>query len=450
MPAAALPASGRQLSRAIDGLVAISTSPTIWTDGDAGRIVESVAQVLATMLDLEFAFVSLRQIGGGAPIRLAHTRDPGQRDPATRIAGAIAAWPLDPPPADPVELANPIGPGTVRIVFQPIGPRRYGVIACAARRGDFPTSVQRLLLGAAAHQAAIALERRQASDALQQLNETLDQRVATEIRQRMKLGEAFSQTQKMEAIGQLTGGVAHDFNNLLTAIWGSLELLERHVTSASGRRLLQTATRAAHRGAELTEKLLAFSRKQLLLPSPVDLNKMLAERREQLERSAGPKVKLRLVLAPELWPGMVDPTQIELAVRNLAVNSGDAMPQGGELTITTANVAIAPPGDSADRATVHRAPADRAPADRATVDLAAADLAPGDYIAISVADTGTGIAPELLGRVLEPFFTTKDVGKGSGLGLSMVYGLMKQSGGSLRIDSEVGRGTLVELLLPRA
>lgn len=236
---------------------------------------------------------------------------------------------------------------------------------------------------------------------------------------------ASRQAQKMDAIGRLSGGLAHDFNNLLTAIGGSLELLDRHVTTAAGRRLLDTARRAAHRGAELTGKLLAFSRNQHLAPRPVDLNRLLGQARAGIEHTVGPKIAIETALAPDLSPAMVDPAQIELAVLHLAANARDAMPEGGRVTIGTRNAVMPEKG-------------------------APADLSPGVYVAVYVADTGTGIEPRLLDRVLEPFFTTKGAGAGSGLGLSMVYGTVKQSGGSLRIESGHRSGTRVELFLPRA
>jgi signal transduction histidine kinase len=413
-----------ELRGAICDLVAISTLPTIWIEDDVQRIAESVAEVLVAMLGLEFVFVSLLR-EGQMRLQAARSQHALGPDRTARIGGVVAGWLIEPPFDRTVTLANPVGSGTVQVLFQTIGIGRHGVIAAGSCRPDFPTAVQRLLLGVAANQAAIAIERRQSAHALRQLNETLEQRVAGEIAERLKLEEAFRQAQKMEAIGQLTGGVAHDFNNLLTAIWGSLEMLERHVTSPQGCKLLQTATRAAHRGAELTEKLLAFSRKQHLIPQAVDLNQLAIDGRDMVERSVGPNVHVEMALAPELWPALVDPVQIELAILNLAINSRDAMPRGGRLTIRTRNAIIPVMG-------------------------APADLAPGDYVAIAVADTGTGIAPEVLDRVLDPFFTTKDVGKGSGLGLSMVYGVVKQSGGSLRIDTALGSGTTIELLLPRA
>lgn len=423
--AAGLSGDPKELRQGLCDLAAVSALPAIWADHSAAQIGESLADVLVAILRLEFAFISLRSEGWPPALHIARASNRLDPDAELRIDAAIAQWLTGPPVGRAVTLASPIGNATVRVVFQMIGIGGYGTIAAAASRADFPTAVERLLLAAAANQAAIAIERRQTAEALQQLNNTLEQRVAAEISGRLTLEEAFRQAQKMEAMGQLTAGIAHDFNNLLTAIWGSLEMLERQVTSKSGLRLLQTAIRTAHRGAELTGKLLAFSRKQHLVPEPVDLNGLVTAIRDMLDRAIGPAVTIETALAPDLWQAMVDPSQIELAILNLAINSRDAMPEGGQAIIATRNVPI-PPGAGSP------------------------DLAVGDYVGISVADTGTGIAPDLLGKVLEPFFTTKDVGKGSGLGLSMVYGMVKQSGGSLRIDSKPGSGTLVELLLPRA
>ena len=402
----------------------MSILPARWIADDTQPIAESVAEVLVGMLGLEFAFVSLD--GGGQPgPQIVRSPQPLPADQIERIVTAVSRWLIEPESERAASLDSPTGGGSVRVVRQMIGTAGHGTIVAASRQLGFPMPTQRLLLEAAANQAAVAFERRQSALALRQLNETLEQRVAAEISERLKLEEAFRQAQKMEAIGQLTGGIAHDFNNLLTAILGSLEMLERHVTNPQGLRLLRTASRAADRGAELTENLLAFSRKQRLSPQPVDLNRVVASSRDMVERSVGPNIRIETVLAPDLRPALVDPIQIELAILNLAINARDAMPQGGRLTFRTHDAVI-------------------------TASAASADLAAGEYVAIAVADTGTGIAPELLNRVLDPFFTTKDVGKGSGLGLSMVYGLVKQSGGGLRIDTELGRGTTVELLLPRA
>ena len=248
-------------------------------------------------------------------------------------------------------------------------------------------------------------------------------RLTAEIAERQRTEEALLQAQKLEAVGQLTSGVAHDFNNLLTGVLGNLELLERRLKSQESLRRLRAARLAAERGARLTHQLLAFSRKQRLAPTPLDLNRLVSEASDMLFRTIGATVRIETVLTEGLWPALVDPTQTELVLLNLAINARDAMPEGGRLTIRTANVSRgdAPP-----------------------------DLAPGDYVLISVSDTGEGMSEEVLRRAVEPFFTTKEPGKGSGLGLSMVHGVATQSGGGLHIDSRLGRGTTVNVYLPRA
>jgi PAS domain S-box-containing protein len=249
-------------------------------------------------------------------------------------------------------------------------------------------------------------------------------RLTKEIAERQRTEEALLQAQKLEAVGQLTSGVAHDFNNLLTGVLGNLELLERRLKSGESLRRLRAARSAAERGARLTHQLLAFSRKQRLAPTALDLNRVVSEASDMLLRTLGPTIRIEIVLAEGLWPALVDPTQIELVLLNLAINARDAMPTGdGRLTIRTANVGRAE---------------------------APANLDSGDYVLVSVADTGAGMSEEVLRRAVEPFFTTKDIGKGSGLGLSMVHGVATQSGGGLHIDSRLGRGTTVSVYLPRA
>ncbi|HEV2954548.1 MAG TPA: ATP-binding protein [Xanthobacteraceae bacterium] len=244
--------------------------------------------------------------------------------------------------------------------------------------------------------------------------------------------EALRQSQKMEAIGHLTGGVAHDFNNLLTVVLGNIELAQRQLenwTEASQdrmRRTLAQAMRGAQRGAMLTQRLLAFSRRQPLSPKPLDLNKLVGGLTEFLRRSLGETVDLETVGSAGLWKVEADPVQLEAALLNLAVNARDAMPNGGKLTIETANVQL-----DADYCSRH------------------AEVAPGPYVQIAVADTGTGMSRQVLERAFEPFFTTKVAGQGTGLGLSQVFGFVKQSGGHITIYSEPGEGTTVKIYLPR-
>ncbi len=252
--------------------------------------------------------------------------------------------------------------------------------------------------------------------------------LVAESEQRKAAEDALRQSQKMEAVGQLTGGLAHDFNNLLTGISGSLELLRTRV--AQGRyselqRYIAAAEGAAKRAAALTHRLLAFSRRQTLDPKPTDVNQLVADMQEMVRHSAGSAVILDMMLVHDLWPTLVDQNQLENALLNLCINARDAMPHGGRLTIETSNRVI--DGEAAK----------------------ALELTPGDYICLSVADTGTGMPPAVMERAFDPFFTTKPIGKGTGLGLSMIYGFARQSGGDVRITSEVGRGTRIRLYLPR-
>jgi CheY-like chemotaxis protein len=219
--------------------------------------------------------------------------------------------------------------------------------------------------------------------------------------------------------------VAHDFNNLLTSIVGNLELLDMRLEDERLRKLVRAAARSAQRGAKLNAQMLAFSRKQHLAPKSVELNDLIASIGEMLRRTLGGTVDVTTTLAPDAWPAHVDPHQLELVILNLAINARDAMPLGGRVVIETRNVAAS----ALDGAT---------------------GLAPGDYVRLSVADTGIGMSEEVLARACEPFYTTKEAGKGSGLGLSQVYGFAQQSGGGLRIRSAVGEGTTVEVYLPRS
>jgi signal transduction histidine kinase len=239
---------------------------------------------------------------------------------------------------------------------------------------------------------------------------------------------ALYQAQKMEAVGQLTGGVAHDFNNLLTVIIGNLDFLDNEAAANPRlRKLTATIRRSAERGARLTTQLLAFSRRQPLRPETCNLNTLIIDFDVLIKRAVGEAVAVRSDLHPGLWPCSIDPAQFEAGMLNLIVNARDAMPTGGTLSITTRNVVIA-----AD--------------DPAFVD----DVAPGQYVMVTVADTGVGMNPETLERAFEPFYTTKEVGKGSGLGLSQLYGFVRQSGGTARIASTVAGGTTVTVYLPKA
>ncbi len=244
---------------------------------------------------------------------------------------------------------------------------------------------------------------------------------------RHKLEEELRQAQKMEAIGQLTGGIAHDFNNLLTVISGNLEMVERRVEPGPARELIRAAQEAADDGARLTGQLLAFGRRQPLNAQLADVGQLVAHFSDLLRRALGEKIELRTVVTGSSNHAMVDASQLQNALLNLAINARDAMPRGGRLTVEIAHAEIAP------------AEAGARP-----------EMRPGDYVLISVSDTGVGMTQAVRERAFEPFFTTKSVGAGTGLGLSMVYGFVTQSGGQIRLDSEPGHGTTVRIYLPGA
>ncbi len=279
-----------------------------------------------------------------------------------------------------------------------------------------------------AERTRAASERRRAEIELAALAASLEEQVEQRTAELLAAEEALRQSQKMEAVGQLTGGLAHDFNNLLTGITGSLEMLQ--IRLAQGRasevdRYVNAAQGAARRAASLTHRLLAFSRRQTLAPKATDVKDLINGMVEMIARTVGPAISLETVNAGGLWPVLVDPSQLENALLNLCINARDAMPDGGKLTIETGN-----------RWLDARAAAER-------------DMEPGQYVSLCVSDTGTGMTAETIAKAFDPFFTTKPIGLGTGLGLSMIYGFARQSGGQTRIYSEVGQGTMVCLYLPR-
>jgi PAS domain S-box-containing protein len=270
--------------------------------------------------------------------------------------------------------------------------------------------------------------RREATQALAELNATLEQRVVERTARLMQAEEALRQSAKMEAVGQLTGGIAHDFNNLLQGILGALDRVKKRI--AEGRigevdRFLDGAMQSANRAAALTHRLLAFSRRQPVDPRPVDINVLIPTVEELLRRSIGETIDMSVAPADDLWLVRCDGNQLENALLNLAINARDAMPDGGKLTITTANIVL-----DARQAVLW-------------------ELHAGEYVRLSVSDTGVGMPADVRARAFDPFFTTKPIGQGTGLGLSMIYGFVRQADGSVRIDSEVGKGTTIEILLPR-
>ena len=323
----------------------------------------------------------------------------------------------------PVQQGNALlGTVYMRTAIEPISRRfeRYGVIGLLVAMG----SLIFILLGVAQGRLRDANEQlqRQGQD-LARANENL----RTQIEQREFAETTLRQVQKMEAMGQLTGGIAHDFNNLLQVIIGNIEVLQRRnlVPDDAARRMILSMARSAERAATLTQRLLAFARRQPLDPKPIDVNKLVTGMSELLHRTLGESMRIETVLAGGIWRVAADANQLENAILNLAVNARDAMPSGGKLTIETANAFL-----DETYANAH-------------------DVKPGQYVVVCVSDTGTGMGKDVLQKAFEPFFTTKDVGKGSGLGLSQVYGFIKQSDGHAKIYSEPGEGTTVKLYLPR-
>ena len=272
-------------------------------------------------------------------------------------------------------------------------------------------------------------DQKEAAGVLAELNATLEQRVAERTEQLMQAQDALRQAQKMEAVGQLTGGIAHDFNNLLAGVMGNLELLQKRISGGRTEgldRYIDSAQGAARRAATLTQRLLAFSRRQMLDPRAVDVNQLVGGMEDLIRRSVGPGIELEVKPGDEVWTTRVDAPQLENSLLNLCINARDAMsPEGGRLTIVTSNSRV---DETAG---------------------AARGLRPGDYVSVCVNDTGAGMTPEVQARAFDPFFTTKPLGQGTGLGLSMVYGFVRQSGGTVAIRSEPGRGTTIELFLPR-
>jgi signal transduction histidine kinase/ActR/RegA family two-component response regulator len=323
--------------------------------------------------------------------------------------------------------ASPLGTVYLRANTESTARRleRYGVIVLLVTMASLVVGV----LGVA--QAALSKANSELETRVHQRTralETANERLGREISERKDLEHRLSHAQKMETVGQLTGGVAHDFNNLLGIVTANLDLLiERLDGDAQSSELAQDALDGALRGAELTQRMLAFARKQPLQPTIIDLNEVLPGMTAMLQRTVREDIAIDMAPGDRLWRALCDKSQVENVILNLAINARDAMPAGGRLLIETANIRL----DQAYAAQNF-------------------EVTAGDYVMLAIADSGTGMAPEVMERVFEPFFTTKPVGHGSGLGLSMVYGFVKQSGGHIKIYSEVGHGTTVRLYLPRA
>jgi signal transduction histidine kinase/CheY-like chemotaxis protein len=271
-------------------------------------------------------------------------------------------------------------------------------------------------------------EQKRIEGELRELNDTLERRIEERTRELRASEDQLRQSQKLDAIGQLTGGVAHDFNNLLTGISGSLEILQTRLARGQFTdvdRFISAAQGASKRAAALTHRLLAFSRRQTLDPKPTNANRLIEGMEDLVRRTVGPSIVVETALAEDLWITLCDASQLESSVLNLCINARDAMPDGGKLTIETANTSL--DGRAAREN----------------------DMVAGQYVMVCVTDTGIGMAPEVIERAFDPFYTTKPMGQGTGLGLSMTYGFAKQSGGQVRIYSEVGKGTTMRIFLPQ-
>ena len=398
-------------------------------------VVSSDLSEIAAMLDDHVGAVVLTEEALGADRRRLHAAlqaQPAWSDVPFVVLAARRMGPLPPGQAAVLRISDVIDNFTV--LERPLSSvSLLSAVSSALRSRQKQFEMRDHLAEIVSRNAALARSEEQlraARDVLARNHEELEAMVAERTEELRRANEHLHQAQKMEAVGQLTGGIAHDFNNMLTGVIGAMDIMRRRI--ASGRfgdldRFMDAATTSANRAAGLTQRLLAFSRRQSLDSKPIDINALIGSLGELLGRTIGEQIALDLRLAPDIPSGVADANQLESAILNLAINARDAMPEGGALTVRTAFVEL----DAAGA-------------------IGMTDAKPGRYICVSVSDTGVGMGTELLDKVFEPFFTTKPLGQGTGLGLSMVYGFAQQSGGHVAIDSIVGAGTTVSIRLPVA
>ena len=398
-------------------------------------VVSSDLSEIAAMLDDHVGAVVLTEEALGADRRRLHAAlqaQPAWSDVPFVVLAARRMGPLPPGQAAVLRISDVIDNFTV--LERPLSSvSLLSAVSSALRSRQKQFEMRDHLAEIVSRNAALARSEEQlraARDVLARNHEELEAMVAERTEELRRANEHLHQAQKMEAVGQLTGGIAHDFNNMLTGVIGAMDIMRRRI--ASGRfgdldRFMDAATTSANRAAGLTQRLLAFSRRQSLDSKPIDINALIGSLGELIGRTIGEQIALDLRLAPDIPSGVADANQLESAILNLAINARDAMPEGGALTVRTAFVEL----DAAGA-------------------IGMTDAKPGRYICVSVSDTGVGMGTELLDKVFEPFFTTKPLGQGTGLGLSMVYGFAQQSGGHVAIDSIVGAGTTVSIRLPVA
>lgn len=393
----------------------------IETAPDAIIVVDQAGLIVLVNEQTERLFGYSRDELLGKPVEILvpdHARA-GHESKRTRFVGAPSTRPM----GLNLDLSGRRKDGSdvpIEISLSPMHTEEGVLVSAAIRDTSDRRQAQRAL-----HQAHDELDRR-VRDRTAEL-ETANAALRAEMADRHRAESALLQAQKMEAVGQLTGGVAHDFNNLLTVVMGNLQLLAMQLgTDANGAELIRAALKACQRGADLNRTLLAFSRKQRLAPQPVNLNEKMVGMAEMLGRTLGEQIRIKVKPEEDLPVAIADPTQLETALLNLAVNARDAMPDGGTLLLETSAVVFDALGAALE-----------------------GDVQPGRYVMLAVSDTGSGMPPEVAARAFEPFFTTKETAKGSGLGLAMVYGFVKQSGGHVKIYSEPGLGTTIKIFLPQ-